>query len=282
MFAISNTDKRGIVLDLRAEKDRALLHELLAGADALIENLKPSSLARLGFDTATLRKRHPNLIYCTVTGFGSDSAYQARPALDTVVQAMSGLMDCNRSGGYPVKTGISASDNLGGQFAFVAICAALELRDRTGIAAHFDLSMQDASVWATQLEWGRRSVRPAIVPAADGYVAVEGESRRAEAAPKQSREQITAEYPPNSAAPVLSVDEVLNHPQTQARDLMVERPTPRGDRWVVFSLPFKLHGTRTDVVRVLGRLGETDQEIREELNGRRHAKSIPVSAQAPS
>ena len=72
IFAVSNSDKRGIVLDLRQQVDRDTLHEVLATADMLVENLKPGSLAKQGFGAAELRKRHQHLIYCSISGFGTD------------------------------------------------------------------------------------------------------------------------------------------------------------------------------------------------------------------
>ena len=287
IFAISNTDKRGVVLDLRSEGDCDLLHQILETADVLLENLKPGSLAKLGFGSATLRGRHPRLIYCSVNGFGADSAYPGRPALDTVIQAMSGLMDITRAEGKATKTGISASDNFGGQFGFLAIGAGLELRDRTGIACHFDLSMQDVTVWATQLEWNsRRSPRPQVFQAADGYVAIEGHESEIlsvfgqsggdarEVLARLTREDIIASLPGDlRGQPILTATEVFNNPQTAARNLLVECATPEGDRWIVFSQPFRLSGTPTPVGRVLGRLGSTDNNVRAEF-----ASRISVSA----
>jgi crotonobetainyl-CoA:carnitine CoA-transferase CaiB-like acyl-CoA transferase len=265
IFAISNTNKLGIVLDLQSEGDRETLHEILQTADILVENLRPNSLAKQGFDKETLRRRHPHLIYCPINGFGTDSAYPGRPALDTVIQAMSGLMDVTRPNGEPLKTGISASDNLGGQFGFVAVSAALELRDRTGLAAHFDLSMQDITVWATQLEWnGKRSHRPAIVKVADGYVAIDAEFASVPAG--ATRSEVASMVPGNAAVPVYSVTEVLTHPQTKARELVVERPTPQGDTWPVYSLPFKMERAPVGVGGVMGPLGSTDDEVRGELD----------------
>ena len=275
IFAISNTDKRGIVLDLRTDRDREALHEILLSADILVENLRPQSLANQGFDRGTLRKRHPHLIYCAVSGFGADSAYPGRPALDTIIQAMSGLMDVTHSQSGPAKAGISASDNLGGQFGFLAIAAALELRSRTETASHFDLSMQDLTVWATQLEWnGKRSPRPNIVRAKDGYVAVEAS---VPPTPSSSiRDELTCTVPSYGAAPVLSTSEVFEHPQTRARGLVVEVATPQGDRWPVFSLPFKMQYSQTDIRVVIGPLGSTDAEIRAEAKQLAAARS-PLS-----
>ena len=153
-------------------------------------------------------------------------------------------MDITRPDGKPTKAGISSSDNLGGQFAFLALAAALELRDRTGIAVHFDLSMQDLSLWASQLEWnGKRSDRPAIVRASDGYVAIDDPAVAAEA---QALRTCRAKrcWPRSTsndrAAPVLTVSEVFRHPQTIARGLLADCPTPEGDVWTVFSLPFRM------------------------------------------
>lgn len=273
IFALSNTDKRGIVLDLRQRADCELLHRLLDSADVLIENLKPGSLAKLGFSSEALREKHPHLIYCSVSGFGTESAYSGRPALDTVIQAMSGLMDITRPDGKATKAGVSASDNLGGQFALLALCAAIELRDRTGIANHFDLSMQDATLWATQFEWNATSkheARPAIVHAADGYVAMDEEgaalvARRGDAAELTRAELIAKTGRTFAAAPVLTVAEVIKHPQFLARQLLVKSHTQSGEAWDVFSLPFKMLGTPGAVKRVMGRLGETDEQVRNEL-----------------
>jgi crotonobetainyl-CoA:carnitine CoA-transferase CaiB-like acyl-CoA transferase len=276
IFAVSNTDKRGIVLDLRQQKDRDTLHEILATADILVENLKPNSLAKQGFGVAELRMHHPHLIYCSVSGFGTDSAYPNRPALDTVIQAASGLMDITRPNGKPAKAGISSSDNFGGQFAFLALAAALELRDRTQIAVHFDLSMQDLSLWASQLEWNeQRSNRPAMVRACDGYVAIEDEAVavKARALSHLSRQEIIAVLAPRGrAAPVLAVSEVFQHPQTIARGLLVDCPTPQGDIWTVFSLPFRMAYTSTNVERVMGRHGGTDAEVRADIMRERASK----------
>ncbi len=281
IFAVSNTDKRGIVLDLRRAADRDTLHEILATSDILVENLKPGSLAKQGFSAAELREQHPHLIYCSISGFGADSAYPNRPALDTVIQAASGLMDITRPDGVPTKAGISSSDNLGGQFAFLALASALELRERAGTAVHFDLSMQDLSLWASQLEWnGKRSGRPTMVRASEGYVAIDDPAiiAQAQALSHLSRQQVVEAMPPGRAAPVLTVSEVFQHPQTIARGLLANCPTPEGDVWTVFSLPFRMACAPVDVQRVMGRLGGTDAEVRADVARERTSKShVPLA-----
>src|SRR5207244_127265 len=119
--------------------------ELLVSADVLVENLRPGSLAKLGFSAQEILNINPRLVYCPISGFGADSPYADRAAMDTTIQAMSGVMDLTRSHGVPYKTGISSADLTGGQLGLVAILAALEYRDRVGRGQTIDLSMQDGA-----------------------------------------------------------------------------------------------------------------------------------------
>jgi crotonobetainyl-CoA:carnitine CoA-transferase CaiB-like acyl-CoA transferase len=277
IFAMSNTDKRGIMLDLRNADDRETLHSLLDKADALIENLKPGSLAKLGFDSESVRRRHPKLIFCSVNGFGTDSIYPGRPALDTVVQAMSGIMSLTHVNNVPMKAGISVSDNLGGQFSLLAMVAGIELRERTGIAVHFDLSMQETSEWATQLAWNNSPAEPetSVLQASDGFVAAAADRKAVEAylnarqipSERQTRDQLVEILSPAfMSAPVLTVGEVVDHPHTSGRDLLLTCPTAESDSWLVFSTPFKLLATPPEVKSVISRLGVGGEQILKELN----------------
>jgi crotonobetainyl-CoA:carnitine CoA-transferase CaiB-like acyl-CoA transferase len=276
IFAMSNTDKRGVMLDLRNVDDRETLHGLLDQADAMIENLKPGSLAKLGFDSKSVRRRHPKLIFCSVNGFGMDSIYPGRPALDTVVQAMSGIMSLTHVNNMPMKAGISVSDNLGGQFSLLAMAAGIELRERTGIAAHFDLSMQETSGWATQLGWNNSSDEPetTILRASDGFAAVAADRKAVEAylsarsisSERQTRDQLVEMLSPVfMSAPVLTVGEVVDHPHTSGRELLLTRPTAENDSWLIFSTPFKLLATPAEVKSVISRLGVGAEKILKEL-----------------
>src|SRR5262249_24849757 len=87
-FAFNNSDKRSLALHLETDKGRAILRDLIARADVLIENLKPGALAKRGFSADELLCLNPRLVYCAVSGFGADSAYPGRAAFDTVIQAM--------------------------------------------------------------------------------------------------------------------------------------------------------------------------------------------------
>lgn len=269
IFALSNTDKNGLVLDLRRPDHQDALHKLLSQSDVLVENLKPGSLAKLGFSGPVLRQRHPHLVYCPINGFGLHSAYPGRPALDTVVQAMSGLMDLMREQGQPMKTGISSSDTLGGQAGLVAVLAGLLHRQRTGVAPHFDISMQDASCWITQMEWAGAQPKPVmtVLPARDGHVLVQANAKTITAVLPQSqdltREQIVARLRSGNiaACPVLQIHEVLDSPQVKQRGLLIERSGDDGTRWVVLGSPMGLQGTAPTITRVMGPLGSQDQGL---------------------
>ena len=270
IFVLGNTDKRGLVLDLRNERDQRRLHRLLAQSDVLIENLRQGALANLGFGSDVLRARHPHLICCSVSGFGAKSVYPGRPAFDTVIQAASGLMSNGEHGGQPMKLGISASDMLGGQFGLFALLAGLEYRDRTGIAVHFDISMQDASVWATQYQLGGKKGaehRDSLLSATDGYVVVEVPT---ECPALGARSGTRAEIVDSlrrlgvNAAPVLDVHEVVQHPQVYARDLLIDRLGHDG-MWRVLNSPIRLCRTPPQIRRVMTELGIDDAAVIDEL-----------------
>ncbi|WP_328394042.1 CaiB/BaiF CoA-transferase family protein [Nocardia sp. NBC_00416] len=274
IFAISNTDKTGVVLDLRDDDDRAHLMSLVAEADVLIENLKPGSLDRLGFGSAQLEARFPRLIYCSMNGFGHDSAYPGRPALDTVVQAMSGVLDANTvAGSSPVKLGVSLSDQLGGQFGLAAVLAALLIRDRTGRGRAIDIAMQDATAWATYTLWNSvpgAALAARVIRAADGYVAIDtGASDEVGAVVASidgiadlTRDQIVEMLPPDSAAPVLTLDEVIVHDHTRARGLLIDRDSCDGNTWTVLETPMRFSHTPAAVRSTMPALGYRNEEIK--------------------
>ncbi|MFG1225610.1 CoA transferase [Xanthobacter wiegelii] len=170
-FTMNNTNKQSCMLDLRIESDQVLFRRLLETADVLIENLKPGSLARLGFGPDVLAALNPGLVYCAISGFGQSSAYPGRPAFDTVIQAMSGLMDLTKVNGVPTKLGTSAADVTGGIAGLFCVLAGLEQRRRTGRGMAIDLAMQDVAVWLTQAVWnGSRPDPHVLVRCADGFV----------------------------------------------------------------------------------------------------------------
>ncbi len=263
-FALSNSDKVSVCLDLRKDADRTLFVSRLAHADVLVENLKPGSLERLGLGADMLSRINPRLVYCAISGFGADSAYPGRPAFDTVVQAMSGVMDLNRANGVPQKTGISLADILGGAFGLVATLAALFERDVSGSGACIDISMQDASAWATQWAWRGRYANDAFrtIRCADGYVVAgpfeEGATDAKVAALSRADLVRSLEEKGIAAAPVLDTSEVVEHPQTIARQLLLRTRDSSGREWPAFESPIRLSLTPARVRKAIGRLGEAN------------------------
>ena len=260
-FTLSNSDKRSVCLDLREPQDRERFGSLLRHADVLVENMKPGSLDKLGFDAGARARLNPALVYCAISGFGADSAYPGRPAFDTVIQAMSGIMDSIRAGDVPQKTGISFADILGGLFALTGTLAELIEPSRKGAA--LDISMQDAAAWITQ--W--RRAEPDRPPAArtvrctDGYVVCEAHGDMPadiSIAASLTRTALLQRLARSAIAeaPVQSIDEVATSAQTRARGLLPAASDSAGREWPVFASPIRLSATPARVGRAIGPLGE--------------------------
>ncbi len=259
-FAISNNDKTSLGLDIRREAGTAEFRRLLGGADILVENLKPGALAKLGFDPATLARLNPRLIYCAISGFGADSVYPGRPAVDTIVQAMAGHMDLTRQDEAPYKSGISAADIAGGQSGLVAILAALEMRQRTGRGAFLDVAMQDIALWLTRTGWDEAPRPGAVIGCRDGFVAVDPASDQdavadlGEEAAGLTRAALVERLGELGvrAAPVATVAEAAAHPETEARRLLLIRRGADGLDWPLLASPLRLSLTPPEVARPIG------------------------------
>ncbi|MHA6332601.1 CaiB/BaiF CoA transferase family protein [Qipengyuania sp. CAU 1752] len=144
-----NRGKRSIVADFKDPDGAALVKELCGQADVIIENFKPGALAKYAFDYETIATvgGNPDVIYCSVTGFGQDGPRRDEPGYDFVIQAMSGFMSLNgEPEGDPMKFGVSISDLSCGLYAANAIQAALLMRERTGQGQWIDMSLLDCSV----------------------------------------------------------------------------------------------------------------------------------------
>lgn len=132
-FIGANRNKRDITLNLKTPEGLALLWELIAGADVLVENFRPGTLERLGVLYEEASARYPRLIYCSISGFGRSGPEAHKPAYDIILQGMSGLMSVTgEPDGDPMRTGPAISDVLAGMFAAWGIAAALFARERTG------------------------------------------------------------------------------------------------------------------------------------------------------
>lgn len=184
-FNTCNRSKRSICLNLKEPSDQAIAKKLAAKADVLVENFSPGVAARLGMGWEALRIDNLRLIYCSISGFGQDGPYRSRPALDPIIQALSGVMSVT---GYeeqgPVKVGAPVADVVSGMFAAYAIAAAIGGRAVTGKGQYLDVSMQDAMIAVLGPRMGE-SLQAGIAPGrhgnatamrvpADTYVTSEG------------------------------------------------------------------------------------------------------------
>ena len=150
-YVAANRGKRSITLDLKTEEGRAIVKQLAAQSDVVLENYKVGTLERLGLGYADLSADHPELIYCSVTGFGQTGPRAKQPAYDFLIQAMGGLMSVtgerdDKPGGGPQKVGVPIVDMVTGVYAAVGILAAIIGRHTTGRGQHVDLGMMDVQV----------------------------------------------------------------------------------------------------------------------------------------
>ena len=146
-FMTVNRNKRSVALDLKSEGGQAALWRLIDGADVLVENFSPGTLARLGFGAEAVRARHPRLVYAAISGFGQSGPDHDRVAYDLIVQGMSGMMSVTgHPDGPPTRLGVPIADIGAGMFAAYAIAAALYRRERTGEGCLIDTSMLGGQV----------------------------------------------------------------------------------------------------------------------------------------
>jgi crotonobetainyl-CoA:carnitine CoA-transferase CaiB-like acyl-CoA transferase len=150
-FVWLNRGKESIELDLKSAADMRLLLTILDRADVLVQNLLPGAVDRLGLDAASLRSRRPELIHCSITGYGTEGPYAGKKAYDLLVQCESGLLSTTGSEEEPAKVGVSVADIATGMYAYSGILAALYERERTGVGATLSVAMLDAmGEWTMQ------------------------------------------------------------------------------------------------------------------------------------
>jgi formyl-CoA transferase len=142
-FVWLNRGKESVALDLGDAEARRLFDALVAKADIFLQNLKPGALARLGYPLEEVRRRHPRLICCSISGYGEDGPYRDRKAYDMLIQAESGLASITGGPEAPARVGISLVDICTGLYAYEALLEALLVRARTGTGADIRVSMFD-------------------------------------------------------------------------------------------------------------------------------------------
>jgi crotonobetainyl-CoA:carnitine CoA-transferase CaiB-like acyl-CoA transferase len=139
-----NRNKRSIALDTKTPEDLAVLHDLVAGADVFIQNFRPGVAEKLGAGEDELRKINPRLVYCAISGFGTSGPSRDRPTYDTVAQAASGYLRLLTPPENPRVIGPAIADAVTGQYAAMAVLAALLEREKTGKGRRIDISMLEA------------------------------------------------------------------------------------------------------------------------------------------
>ncbi len=150
-YLAANRNKRSVTIDFTRPEGQQLVRELAANSDILIENFKVGGLAAYGLDYASLSAVNPQLIYCSITGFGQTGPYATRPGYDFMVQGMGGLMSLTGKadgdpGAGPAKVGVALTDILTGLYSTVAILAALAHRDKGGGGQQIDMALLDVQV----------------------------------------------------------------------------------------------------------------------------------------
>ena len=150
-YLSANRNKRSIEVDLASEEGAKLVRELAAHCDILVENFKVGGLKQYGLDYESMKKDFPRLIYCSITGFGQDGPFAPRPGYDFMIQGMGGLMSITGErddlpGGGPQKAGVAVTDIITGMYATVAILAALQERNKSGLGQHLDIALLDSHI----------------------------------------------------------------------------------------------------------------------------------------
>lgn len=168
-FAMLNSNKETVTLNLKDERGRELLRDMVRRADILIENFAPGVMDRLGVGAAALQAINPRLIYGSSSGYGKDGPYRDYPAMDLVMQAMSGVISVT---GYPdqppVKSGPALCDFSAGIHLYAAVMTALFDRERTGRGRVVEVAMQDAVYCSLASNLGMLHARGGEVPARTG------------------------------------------------------------------------------------------------------------------
>ena len=143
-FVWINRGKESVTLDLKHPDAQAVLRQLLAQADVLVQNLAPGAAARMGLSFEALHPSLPRLVVCDISGYGNHGPYRDKKAYDLLIQSEAGYLSVTGTPDEPVKSGNSIADIAAGMYAYSNILSALLLRERTGVGEHIDVSMLEA------------------------------------------------------------------------------------------------------------------------------------------
>ncbi|MEZ0603440.1 CaiB/BaiF CoA transferase family protein [Paraburkholderia sp. IW21] len=150
-FMCTNRNKKSLAIDFTRPEGQAVLRQLAARADVIVENFKVGGLKQYGLDYASLSELNPRLVYCSITGFGQTGPYAARAGYDFLIQGLGGLMSVtgrrdDEPGAGPIKAGVALTDVMTGLYASTAILAALSARESTGRGQQIDMSLLDVGI----------------------------------------------------------------------------------------------------------------------------------------
>lgn len=150
-YLCANRNKRSVTVDIATPEGQQIVRELARTSDVVLENYKVGQLAKYGLDYASLKAVKPDIVYCSVTGFGQTGPFAERAGYDFIVQGMGGFMSITGErddlpGGGPQKAGVAIADLMTGMYATVAVLAALAHRDRTGEGQAIDMALLDVQV----------------------------------------------------------------------------------------------------------------------------------------
>ena len=316
-FMSVNRSKRSMTLDLKHEKGKEILHNMILFADVLVENFRPGTLDKLGFDYQTASQINPRLIYCSVSGYGHTGPMAHLPGYDLIVQGEGGIASLTGDAdGPPFKVGTSQADIVAGMNAFQGVLLALLARYQTGRGQKVDIALLDCQVSLLTYQAGSYfatgqsptrmgNQHPSIVPyetfqCKDGYVNVGcgndaiwhrfceaaglGElasdpryransdrvAHRHEIAEilnpllmqRTVQEWVALLWPRGvPCGPIQSVAEVLEHPQTRAREMVIELDHPKAGKIQLTGIPIKLNDTPGSIRLPPPTLGQHTEEI---------------------
>jgi len=180
--------KRSVSLDLKSEEGVKIFYDLLKDADLVIENFRPGVTKRLGIDYESVSRSKPDILYCSISGFGQTGPYKHRPGFDIMAQGIVGFMTMTGDGRRPAKMGVAVNDLTAGSTALYSILAAQLLRERTGEGQYIDVSIVDAglawTVWESGAYFGggevplatgtrhRRSAPYQAYKSSDGFITI--------------------------------------------------------------------------------------------------------------
>ncbi|HLX01015.1 MAG TPA: CaiB/BaiF CoA-transferase family protein [Trinickia sp.] len=179
-YLAANRNKRSVTVDIATPEGQKIVRELAAQSDVVLENYKTGQLKKYGLDYASLKEVKPDLVYCSITGFGQTGPHAQRAGYDFIIQGIGGFMSITGErddlpGGGPQKAGVAIADLMTGMYSTVAVLAALAHRDRTGVGQYIDMALLDVQVamlanmnsnflasGAPPVRWG--NAHPNIVP----------------------------------------------------------------------------------------------------------------------